>query len=130
MRAEGVYQARTKSKVKVIGLISCKQRPPTAGGLCFLTLEDETGFMNLVLMPDVYEKFRLVFDKALLLAAHAQVERSLQRDPTDPHTAAVSLRVFDLWNPFVKRGAGDASAADKMKAWAKSQSDAQVRDYG
>jgi DNA-directed DNA polymerase III PolC len=114
VRAEDVYRAPTKSKLKVVGLISCKQRPPTAGGLCFLTLEDETGFMNLVLMPDIYEKFRLVFDKALLLAAYTQVERSLQRDATDPRTAAVSLRVFELWNPFLKITSENA----KLKTWA------------
>jgi DNA-directed DNA polymerase III PolC len=102
VRAEDVFKVSPQTSVDVIGLISCKQKPPTAGGLCFVTLEDETGFVNLVLMPDIYEKFRLVFDKALMLAASGWVERSLQNNPLDPHTAAVSVKVENLYNPWVQ----------------------------
>lgn len=47
------------TKVRVAGLLSLQQRPPTAKGYAFLTLEDETGLLNIVLMPEIYEKFRL-----------------------------------------------------------------------
>jgi DNA polymerase-3 subunit alpha/error-prone DNA polymerase len=49
-----------RQKIRVAGLVSVTQRPPTAKGMCFITLEDEFGFMNLVIPPDVYQLFREV----------------------------------------------------------------------
>ncbi|MDP2379687.1 MAG: error-prone DNA polymerase, partial [Pseudohongiella sp.] len=46
--AEGLEQRADGDVVKVAGLITCRQRPQTASGVTFLTLEDETGFMNVV----------------------------------------------------------------------------------
>ncbi len=46
--------------VRIAGLLSLQQRPPTAKGFAFLTLEDEFGLLNVVLMPAVYQKFRLI----------------------------------------------------------------------
>ena len=47
-------------RVKYVGLVICRQRPGTAKGVTFFTLEDETGFCNLVLWRDVFEKFQLI----------------------------------------------------------------------
>jgi error-prone DNA polymerase len=44
--------------VRVAGLCICRQRPPTAGGLTFLSLEDETGFANLIVPPVVARRDR------------------------------------------------------------------------
>ena len=44
--------------VKVAGLVLVRQRPGTAGGICFMTIEDETGFANLVIFASLFEKFR------------------------------------------------------------------------
>jgi DNA-directed DNA polymerase III PolC len=100
--AEQIYRLRNGARCTVLGLLSIKQRPPTAGGFTFLTLEDETGFFNLVLIPEVYERTRLMIEGSPLLVAEGVISRSVQLDPQDPHTAAVSLQVRDLWNPFVK----------------------------
>jgi len=43
------------------GYVITRQRPGTAKGFCFLTLEDEDGMMNVILRPDIYEKHRQVF---------------------------------------------------------------------
>ena len=48
------------ARVRVAGLLSLQQRPPTAKGFAFLTLEDETGLLNIVLMPHIYQEFRVV----------------------------------------------------------------------
>ncbi len=45
----------------VASLAICIQRPPTAKGVAFLVLEDECGLMNVVIMPQVYERYRSVF---------------------------------------------------------------------
>ncbi|MGE4130563.1 MAG: DNA polymerase III subunit alpha [Bdellovibrionales bacterium] len=48
------------SRVRIAGLLSVQQRPPTAKGFAFLTVEDETGLINVVLRPDIYQQFRLI----------------------------------------------------------------------
>jgi DNA polymerase III alpha subunit len=63
-----------KSYLRVAGLLSLTQRPPTAKGFAFLTLEDETGFFNIVLMPDVYQKFRLLIADNPLLEIKGTLE--------------------------------------------------------
>jgi error-prone DNA polymerase len=58
---------RSGETVKVAGLVICRQRPGTAKGVMFVTLEDETGFANFVVMPDVRETCRDSLRAPLLL---------------------------------------------------------------
>lgn len=51
---------KNKTPVRLAGLLALTQRPPTAKGFAFLTLEDETGSLNIILTPPIYEQFRLV----------------------------------------------------------------------
>ena len=44
--------------VRIAGCVICRQRPGTAKGLVFLSIEDETGVSNAVVMPDVFERER------------------------------------------------------------------------
>ncbi len=53
--------------VTVAGLVVCRQRPPTAKGFAFLTLEDECGMMNVIISPQLYEKVRSDFRQSPLL---------------------------------------------------------------
>lgn len=46
--------------VRVAGIVTHRQRPPTAGGVCFLSLEDETGLVNVVCSPAVWSKYQRV----------------------------------------------------------------------
>jgi error-prone DNA polymerase len=64
--------------VEVAGLVIVRQRPQTAKGIVFVSLEDETGIANLVVMPDVYERCRPVVRGAPFLLARGEVERSGQ----------------------------------------------------
>jgi len=50
---------RNGTAVRIAGCVICRQRPGTAKGLVFLSLEDETGISNAVLMPDVFERQRV-----------------------------------------------------------------------
>jgi error-prone DNA polymerase len=63
---------------KVAGLVLIRQRPGTASGIVFVTLEDETGIVNLIVRPDIYEKYRLAARHAGLLQAEGYVERQGQ----------------------------------------------------
>ncbi|MBM4106748.1 MAG: hypothetical protein FJ257_10795 [Phycisphaerae bacterium] len=62
-------------RVTVAGLVLCRQRPSTAKGTVFMTLEDETGIANLVIFPKVWERTRRVGRHATVLAATGRLER-------------------------------------------------------
>lgn len=64
-----------RRRVKVAGVVICRQRPATASGVVFVTLEDETGFSNLVLWKRVFEEYRFVASRAVILFAEGKVER-------------------------------------------------------
>ena len=78
------------SLVKVAGLVLVRQRPGTAGGVCFITIEDETGFSNLVVFQNLFEKYR----KEILGAKLLMVEGKLQREGEVIHV--IARRCFDL----------------------------------
>ncbi|MGZ9098845.1 MAG: error-prone DNA polymerase, partial [Brevundimonas sp.] len=60
--------------VAVGGVVLVRQRPGTAKGVCFMTIEDETGVANLVLWPDVFERFRPVAMGARMVLARGKVQ--------------------------------------------------------
>ena len=63
------------SRVRTAGLVICRQRPQTASGVVFVTLEDETGFINLILFKKTFERWRHVATTSSMLAVHGKVER-------------------------------------------------------
>jgi error-prone DNA polymerase len=64
--------------VKVAGLVLIRQRPGTASGIVFITLEDETGIVNLIVRPDIYDKYRPAARHAALLQCDGYLERQGQ----------------------------------------------------
>jgi DNA polymerase III alpha subunit len=63
-------RARTGVRVEVAGLVINRQRPPSAAGFTFLTLEDETGLVNIIVNPKTFERHkRLILDEPVLLVA-------------------------------------------------------------
>jgi error-prone DNA polymerase len=60
--------------VKVAGLITVRQRPGTAKGIVFITIEDETGFANLVVWEKVFEKERKVILQSRLFMVEGKVQ--------------------------------------------------------
>ena len=58
--AHTVHGMPDGASVRYAGLVICRQRPATAKGVVFMTLEDETGFVNLVLWQDVFDRFALL----------------------------------------------------------------------
>jgi error-prone DNA polymerase len=64
--------------VKVAGLVLIRQRPGTASGIVFETLEDETGVVNLIIRPPVFDRYRAAARHAGLAEAHGYVERQGQ----------------------------------------------------
>jgi error-prone DNA polymerase len=81
LRAQGCLTAvelrrrRHGERVEVAGTVIARQRPENAGGVLFLSLEDETGIANIIVWPAVLDRFRL----ACLAAAHLRIRGRLQR---------------------------------------------------
>ncbi len=100
LRARGVLTAaelpgaRQGSRISVAGLVLTRQQPGTASGVVFITLEDETGFVNLILWNAVYERLRLVARHSTLLLAHGKVERD--REATRAEVPILHVIVDDL----------------------------------
>jgi error-prone DNA polymerase len=76
--------------VKVAGLVLIRQRPGTASGIVFETLEDETGVVNLIVRPDVFERYHSAARHAGLLQCDGYVERQGQV------VHVMAKRLFDL----------------------------------
>jgi error-prone DNA polymerase len=60
LRATDLPQARDGRRVRVAGMVITRQRPGTAKGFVFLTLEDETGISNVIIRPDLFDRQRQV----------------------------------------------------------------------
>ncbi len=71
-----VLRMKSGARVTVAGLVICRQRPMTASGVVFATLEDEHGFINLVLWARVFEQHRHVATTASLLLVKGKLDRS------------------------------------------------------
>jgi error-prone DNA polymerase len=74
LSAAELRSARNRSRVRIAGHVIVRQRPGTAKGLLFLTLEDETGTTNAVVMPDVFEKHRALLHGAPILLIEGPLE--------------------------------------------------------
>jgi error-prone DNA polymerase len=60
---------------RVGGMVITRQRPGTAKGFVFLTLEDETGIVNVIVRPDVYEKYRRVIRTSPVLVIEGKLQK-------------------------------------------------------
>jgi error-prone DNA polymerase len=63
------------ARVEVAGVVLVRQRPGTAKGVIFVTVEDETGVANIIVRPPVFERFRRVVLGARLISVRGRVER-------------------------------------------------------
>ena len=66
---------KDREKVKVAGLVVVRQAPPTAKGHVFVTLEDEYDLVNVIVRPDVYQRFRHSLRNAPLIAIEGVLQR-------------------------------------------------------
>jgi error-prone DNA polymerase len=68
--------ARNGSRVTVAGMVVARQRPPTANGVTFLLLEDETGQLNVIVMPPLYVQNRALVRGEPIMLARGRLQRS------------------------------------------------------
>ena len=73
-RAEALARAKNGDRVCVAGLVLVRQRPGTAKGVIFMTLEDETGVANLIVWPKAFERLRPIVIGARFVAATGKLQ--------------------------------------------------------
>jgi len=74
LRACDLRSRKTRAMIHVAGVVLVRQQPGSAKGVCFITLEDETGVINLVIWPDLKQKQRKVVMGARLMEVRGRVE--------------------------------------------------------
>jgi error-prone DNA polymerase len=99
LRAIGAASERPTASVA--GLVLCRQRPSTASGIMFMTIEDETGIANLIIRPRVYERVRSIVRHATTLLAEGTVEHR------SGVTHLIVRRITDLSEELSQMAMGD-----------------------
>lgn len=112
--------AKDGDSVKIAGIILVRQRPGTASGICFITIEDETGSANLVVFQNLFDQYRKEIIQSKLLMVEGKLQREgevihvvvqrcynfsrLLRKLTEPHEENLSLtplsRADEKTSPF------------------------------
>ena len=75
-RASELTQARHGATVQIAGNVICRQRPGTAKGFVFISLEDETGVSNAIVTPDLFERMRLLITEEPFLIIEGEVQNT------------------------------------------------------
>ncbi len=75
-RAIDLSKAKQGATVQIAGNVICRQRPGTAKGFVFVSLEDETGVSNAIVDPDLFERFRLLITEEDFLVIEGEVQNS------------------------------------------------------
>ena len=74
--ASSLPSIQNESLIKAVGIVTSRQRPQTAAGVTFLTLEDESGFVNVVVWPNLGEKQRPIIRRAVLIGVVGHAQKS------------------------------------------------------
>ncbi len=91
--AERVVALRDGRKTKYVGMVICRQRPGSASGVTFYTLEDETGIVNVVVWKKVFEAHLVIAKSALLMGVSGRVQSQ---------EGVVHLVADELWDPQLR----------------------------
>jgi error-prone DNA polymerase len=90
--AQDLEHGSSQQQVRIAGRVICRQRPGTAKGFVFLSVEDETGIANVIVTPDVFEQNRLIVTRSRFLA----ITGKLQNQDGVVHVKAQRLEPFAL----------------------------------
>jgi error-prone DNA polymerase len=90
IKAENLRHMPNGQRTRVAGLVLVRQRPGTASGVIFMTLEDETGIANIVVWPKVFEEFR----RQVLAGRLVAVDGPVQSESGVTHVIAERIHDF------------------------------------
>jgi error-prone DNA polymerase len=92
LSARDLEECRTERRVRIAGRVICRQRPGTAKGFVFLSIEDETGIANIIVAPDVFEQNRLIVTRSRFLS----IAGKMQNQEGVIHVKAQKFEPFEL----------------------------------
>jgi error-prone DNA polymerase len=98
LSAEELMQRRSNQPVRIAGCVIARQRPGTAKGFVFLSLEDESGIANIILAPDVFEQNRIIVTRNRFLL----IEGPLQNQDGVVHVKAQRIIPLDITNADIR----------------------------
>jgi error-prone DNA polymerase len=98
LSADELMQRRSNLPVRIAGCVIARQRPGTAKGFVFLSLEDETGIANIILAPDVFEQNRIVVTRNRFLL----IEGPLQNQDGVVHVKAQRIVPLDITSADIR----------------------------
>jgi error-prone DNA polymerase len=98
--ARSLVTLRDGARVRFAGLVICRQRPGTASGITFMTLEDETGFANIVFWQRVFEEFSVLARTASFLGVTGKLQKQ---------AGVVHIIAEEAWAPALNTGTDIAS---------------------
>ncbi len=105
IRADQLTQISNGERVRVSGLVLVRQRPGTASGVIFMTLEDETGIANIVVWPKLFEQYR----REVLGGRLVAVDGPVQSESGVIHV--IAERVHD-YTPFLAKLSASGAQID------------------
>ena len=101
--ARTVSRGRDGQRIEYVGIVICRQQPGTASGVVFMTLEDETGFVNLVVWQQVFQRYAQVLKTNSLLGVTGKLH---------VQEGIVHLIADDIWVPKLSRPIADVDSRD------------------
>ncbi len=101
--AADVRELGNGKRVDCVGLVICRQRPGTATGVVFLTLEDEQGFINVVVWTNVFERYQRILRTASLLGVRGKIQAA---------DGVIHLIAEELYAPALSLGSHVAKSRD------------------
>jgi error-prone DNA polymerase len=101
--AQRLAALRHGARARYAGMVICRQRPSTASGVVFMTLEDETGFVNVVCWKDVFAKYEVLIKTTPLLGIAGRIQKQ---------DGVVHLIAEDAFRPALDLGAAVTTSRD------------------
>jgi error-prone DNA polymerase len=101
--ARTVSRGRDGQRIEYVGVVICRQQPGTASGVVFMTLEDETGFVNLVLWERVFQTFEIEAKTSAILGVTGKLQ---------VQEGIVHLIADEVWRPTLTRPVTEVASRD------------------
>jgi hypothetical protein len=101
--ARSVSRGRDGQRIDYVGIVICRQQPGTASGVTFMTLEDETGFVNLVVWAQTFEKYSTIIRTTSLLGVTGRLQ---------VQEGIVHLIAEQLWHPDLSKDVVEVDSRD------------------
>jgi error-prone DNA polymerase len=125
LRNEALRSIRSGVRVKISGLVTCRQRPGSAKGVVFMTIEDESAVANVIVWPKVFERVRPV----VLGARYVAVTGRMQEESGVIHVVADRLEDLTMLLARLAEHGGDIDSlarCDEVRRPIEDQREARV----